>query len=42
MRFAPVYELSFVPLLILPEAASGWLRFGVTALPITAPPASLR
>ena len=27
---------------ILPEAASGWLRFGITALPKTAPPSSSR
>jgi len=23
---------------VIPEAATGWLRFGVTALPKTAPP----
>jgi len=27
---------------IVPEAASGWLRFGVMALPKTAPPPSAR
>jgi hypothetical protein len=27
---------------IIPEAASGWLRFGITALPKTAPPATTR
>jgi len=27
---------------VVPRSAPGWLRFGVTAIPKTAPPAALR
>jgi hypothetical protein len=38
MVFAVIFELACRPPAIFPETASGWLRFGVTALPKTAPP----
>jgi hypothetical protein len=38
MTYAALLTVSFASQAIVPESASGWLRFGITALPKTAPP----
>jgi hypothetical protein len=38
MTYAVLLTIRFVSQPIVPESASGWLRFGITALPKTAPP----
>jgi hypothetical protein len=38
MTYATLLVVDFASQAFVPESASGWLRFGVTALPKTAPP----